>query len=362
MQYCQAARSERPIDGDEVSMGDRVSDNGSPSDTPQPARRRALSIAAAILSTVLLVGMFEVACQVYARLVVFPRLEANKENPRHYYRAADNPILGYELQPDSEVMHEGRTLHINRFGLREDSDDLAVGKRRVAILGDSVVFGVSHSQENTIPALVQQQLETTGERVKVLNFSVGGYALAQLLAQLRDKNEIYDVDDVVYLLNFNDFARHDSTYEGADNGLYRTYVRPTFMSPFFVRKAIYRLKKGEKNGSVGWYRWFYEGNEERGQEILSRMAQLGKTEGFNFGVVLLPSGLSFEEDGYMLTDLHERMRGFLEKAGIPYLDPLAQMERDVDRYWDPTDHFHEAGNREIARVIASLAAEMAATQ
>ena len=68
------------------------------------------------------------------------------------------------------VVHEGRRLCINRYGLREDSDELAVDQRRVAILGDSVVFGVSHSQESTISAFVQQELDATGEQVKVLNF------------------------------------------------------------------------------------------------------------------------------------------------------------------------------------------------
>jgi lysophospholipase L1-like esterase len=336
-----------------------MSDAGSQGGSRRATRRPWLPLAAAALSLLLLAALLEIFCQAYARAVVFPRLESRRESPRHYYRASANPVLGYELAPNSELSNEDRRLHINRYGLREDGDDLAAGKRRIAILGDSVVFGVNHSQEDTIPALVQREIDASGERVKVLNFSVGGYAIEQLAAQLRDKNRIYDVDDVVYLLNFNDFASHDSIYEGADNGMYRTYVRPRLMSPFFVRKAIYRMKKGGKNGSEGWYHWFYEGNEERGQAILREMARYAKTEGFWFGVVLLPSGLSYSDGRYRLQDLHDRLGAALAEAGIPHLDPVDVFARDPGAYYDPTDHFHGDGNAKMAQLIAEFIASEA---
>ena len=77
-----------------------MSDGGTESDTPQPGRTRALSIAAAILSVLVLALVFESFCQVYARWVIFPRLEAREESPRFYYRASENRILGYELEPE----------------------------------------------------------------------------------------------------------------------------------------------------------------------------------------------------------------------------------------------------------------------
>ena len=274
---------------------------------PPPRRdRRTLVLGAAAAALLIFALLFEGFCQIYARLVVFPSLEALRQSDRHFYRASENPVLGYELKPSSKFVNGDRVLRINRFGIRDDSDELFDEKRKLAILGDSVVFGMGHTQEETIPGRVQQQIDPDGERVKVLNFSVAGYAITQLLVQLQEKNRIYDVDDVVYLLNFNDFARHDSVYEGADNGNFRIYVRPTFMSAFFVRKAVYRMQKGDRFGSERWYRWFYNGNEERGQTLLSDMARYGRDEGFRFGVVLLPSGLSYSEHGYGLRDIHER--------------------------------------------------------
>ena len=108
--------------------------------------------------------LLEIFCQVFARSVVFSRLEAIRVHPRHYCRASMNPALGFELAPEMEVTHEGHRLYINRYGIRKQSDDLENGKRKIAILGDSVAFGMKHSQENTISALVQNELDPTGAK------------------------------------------------------------------------------------------------------------------------------------------------------------------------------------------------------
>ena len=331
-----------------------MSDDSTPSDAPQRESGRGLLIATAITSLLLITLLLEAFCQVYARWMVFPFLETIRERPRYFYSASENPILGYELEPETELTFEGRQLRINRYGIREFSDGLAEDKRRVAILGDSVVFGVAHSQEDTISALVQQRLDPSNEEIKVLNFSVPGYGLAQLLVLLQEKNRIYDVNDVVYLLNFNDFARHDSIYEGADNGRYRTYVRPTIMSLFFIRKAVYRTMKGQPHGSERWYRWLFEGNEKRGQAILLEMARYARAEGFRFGVALLPSGVSFTADGYGLRDVHKRLTRFFAEQQIPNLDPFEVFGRYRESYFDPTDHFLDAGNQTMASLIAEF--------
>ena len=84
------------------------------------------------------------------------------------------------------------------------------------------------------------------------------------------------------------------------------------------------------------------------------MARYARAEDFRFGVVLLPSGLSYTADGYGLRDLHERLAGFLAEQEIPYRDPVDLFGRDLEAYYDPTDHFHEAGNEKMASLIAEF--------
>src|SRR5262245_32500152 len=71
-----------------------------------------------------------------------PGLHAVKGNPLHYYQPSRSPRLARELAPGRELECEGRILRINRWGIREDGDDPASDAWRVAVLGDSVVFGV----------------------------------------------------------------------------------------------------------------------------------------------------------------------------------------------------------------------------
>ncbi len=297
--------------------------------------------------------LFELLCQVYARAVVFPRLDALRENPRHYYRPSASPLLAYELDPGRRIEHDAKLLAINRWGIRDLDDDLAHDRWRLAVLGDSVVFGVEHSQERTISALLQDELDPEGREVRVFNLGLGGLNLAELVEYLRVKDAIYDLDEVVYLMNLNDLAPRNSIYEGADNGMYRTYERPWLMSPLFLRKAVYWWVK-DGFGGPGWYQWMFDGNADYARTELGRMAEYARQHDIRLSVVLLPSGVSYQPDGYRLAAAHEELSAFLEAEGIPHLDPREAFAADPARDFDATDHPHDAGNLRMAQQMAGF--------
>lgn len=316
-----------------------------------PARRRArvLALGIGILASLLLL---ELGCQAFARMRVFPFLDALRASPRHYYRPAESPGLAYELAPGKVIRYPDRWLRINRWGIRHPDDDRAEGAWRIALLGDSVVFGIGHSQERTLSALLQGELDATGRRIRIFNFGLPGLNLAELVEQLRLKDALYDVHEVVYLLNPNDLARRESIYEGADNGLYRAYRRPRIASLFLARKAVYRWMK---NGSADrWYRWFWRGNEEWAQEQLRALAAYAGNAGAQLRVVLLPSGRSYTPDGYRLADVHRGLAELLREEGIAYLDPTELLAMQRARYFDATDHLHDAGNAKLARILRTF--------
>jgi lysophospholipase L1-like esterase len=284
-------------------------------------------------------------------------------NPNFFLTRSEDAILAFELTPGFEGERDENRLRINRFGLREDSDDRFEGRRKIAILGDSVTMSVGHTQEKTIDSLVEGLLHADGGDAVVLNFGVGGYGTRELAEFLKRKNEIYDVDHVVYLMNPNDFARRDSVYEGADNGLYRMFVRPLWHTRWFLRKGVYRLMKGGAPVSVRWYRWLFAGNEAHGQTDIRDMAAYCASEGAEFSVVLLPSGVAYTSQGYELADIYARLKEFLAAERIPALVPIEEFRTEPGRYFDETDHFVAAGNERIAELIARFVvtdAELAA--
>lgn len=319
----------------------------------QPSAPRTAAKFLGVFTLVILALLaFELAAQIYARAVVFPGFDRTQAHPRHYYRPSSNSVLAYELRPDNDVSSEERRLRVNRWGIRESSDEVDSTVRRAAVLGDSVVFGVSHDQTLTLSARVEKQLDPEGGHLRVYNFGLGGLNMLEVFEYLKINDEIYDVSDVVYLLNPNDYAPRNTVYEGADNGLYRMYERPVFMTPWFIRKAIYRINKGGP-ASVRWYEWMFEGNESWGQEALLRMKSYAEERRIAFSVVLLPSIHAFSSDGtYALADINQRIASFLEDQNILYIDARFSFEDDPQQYLDPTDHLYVAGAERMAQVLA----------
>jgi lysophospholipase L1-like esterase len=310
-----------------------------------------LALALAALAASL--GIAEAACQLYARLVVFPAWDRQMALPNFFLARSDDPVLAYELKPDLVVDEEERHLRINRYGVRADTDDLFEGRRKLALLGDSVTMGAGLSQEKTLDRLLEARLRAAGDDTVVLNFGVPGYASRELVRFLERKDEIYHVDRVLYLMNPNDFARRDSIYEGADNGLYRMFVRPGWQTLWFARKGVYRVMKGGPV-SLRWYRWMFGGNEARTQADLRAMAAYCAGRGIPFSVVILPSGLAYGPDGYQLDEMNQRLLAFFDEIGVEGAAPMAAFADDPKRYLDDTDHFHDAGNERMAEVMQEL--------
>jgi hypothetical protein len=314
----------------------------------------ALVAGALLVSLALLEG----TCQVLAHAVIFPGFDREMAKPNFFIAPSEDPVLTYEMKPGFTEERDGKTLHINSFGLRADSDDLFPGRRKIAVLGDSVTMSAGHSQERALPALLEGRLHEAGSDAAVLNFGVPGYATRELLELLKRKNEIYQVDHVVYLLNPNDFAQRDSVYEGADNGLYRMYARPTWQTPWFLRKAVYRVVKGSSLVSTRWYRWLFAANERRAQSDILEMARYCKASGASFSVALLPSGAAYgSAEGYELVEMYARLVSFLRAEDISNLSPIAEFGVDPGRYFDPSDHLLDAGNERMAELLQAFLGE-----
>lgn len=291
--------------------------------------------------------LLEGACQALYAFAVAPQLAAQRNDPAHYFAESGDPALAYRLKPDCRIEKDGRVVRINRHGLRDDRDDLEA-PASVALLGDSVTFGIALSQDET-PAAALQRL--AGADMRVLNFGVPGYGLEELRRELDRIFDLCRPDRVCYVLNLNDFSVRGTATEGGDNGLYRMYVRPALKTPFFVRKAVYRFMKGGRMSSVRWYRWLYESNKAKGLSIVREMAEFVRARGGEFVVVLFPPAVAYENGRFALQDVFDEIAGFLRDNGIPVVAPVAEFGADVRGFQDDTDHLTAAGSEVLARAI-----------
>ena len=292
--------------------------------------------------------VFEAGCQLYGAYI-YSTFEKFKQHPLHYYQESTDPVLAYELKPGVYRDPNGAEAQINRYGMREAGEDRFPDRRRIAVLGDSVAFGFNHSQPDTVSNLVNARLRELDVDAVALNFGVCGYALPEVVRFFQLRDAIYDVHDVVFVLNLNDFALRDGVYEGADDGTYRMYHRSLLMSPWFLRKFVYRMHR--RAGSVHWYEWLFDGTREAAFESLRELHAYSRANESRLRVVLLPVGSAYLDDGYALADEHRAIASFLEAEGIPYRDPTAHFGADPARYFDDTDHLRRDGNLLLARII-----------
>ena len=97
---------------------------------------------------------------------------------------SSNPKLGFELSPNSFVSSEV-DYRINRAGFRgAELAERRTGVRRLAVFGDSIVFGYWVAEKDAFPAQLGAIL---GPGVETLNLGVPGYNLDQEVENLRSR-------------------------------------------------------------------------------------------------------------------------------------------------------------------------------
>ena len=155
------------------------------------------------------------------------------------FRFSENPVMGYELR---EGAVDGNSYHsedskTNSHGQwdREREYEKPPGRKRILVLGDSVVFGDDvYDFKNTMTRVLERMLDD--EDIEVLNFGVTGYCTRAEVELLKVKGLRYKPDLVILLFVWND-------YDSSRNDLGRTVeaTQPEAAKWFFVRSALFRM-------------------------------------------------------------------------------------------------------------------------
>ncbi len=159
---------------------------------PPPRLRRAL-VNAATLSVSLIVMLL--LLEWLLRVSGIQKVIAL--NPPIYRESLD-PALSYEMLPSIREHAYGATITTNGRGLR--SPAIAADRPTIAILGDSVAFGFGVQDDQTIPALLQEDLPG----YQVVNGGVCGYNMQQISAQYDQIFAPLSPKASILFFNFND--------------------------------------------------------------------------------------------------------------------------------------------------------------
>jgi len=155
-----------------------------------PLRRRiAFVVVADLLVLAVLAVVGEIACRLLAPQDDYGSLP---ETQLGMLRFSDDIYLGWELQP-------GRLDH-NAAGFRGREYDRAKppGVWRIAVIGDSVTYGLGVTGAEAYASVLEARLNSAGPgRIEVLNFGVPGFNPYQEYTLLTSRVQTFDPDLVI---------------------------------------------------------------------------------------------------------------------------------------------------------------------
>jgi lysophospholipase L1-like esterase len=252
---------------------------------------------------------------------------------RALVRSSADPKLGFELRPNSFVASEV-DYRINHDGFRGPALQAKRGAvKRLAVFGDSIVFGYWVSEGDAFPAQLGAIL---GPGVEVLNLGVPGYNLDQEVENLRNRLDSLNPDAVVFGFCLNDLEGLLSFEYGltqarreARSGP-RRLLESLLSFSRFAAWIEYRLTEREAREE------FARARNPMGEELYAAtpevldahldasfltLAGAVRPRGIPAAVAIFPIlGNRFEN--YPYQDLHARIARAAERAGLLAVDLL----------------------------------------
>lgn len=357
--------------------------------------KRHLGNAALMLAaTLLTLGAAEIALRLFTRDLAGEPITGNQYQ---FYRY--DPVLGWSNKPGTRGRFEraefSYDMRINAHGLRGDEVPLAkpVGKKRVAVLGDSFTWGIGASDDEIYTTLLERALPG----VEVLNFGVSGYGPIQYHLQT-EKVLSFAPDAVVIAFclgndfvdnvfwqryrYYKPFARLDETGALVTDGYPIPNVKrfPSahdrgLAKALHDRSFLFRLLDRTVLGLVGQLANYGQKGPKFSEDqldlyrapdspetaavvrvnaaLFEQITAAYAAKGVPVVVLAAPSKCEF---GACFADLkgpNDAARKLLAKslAGLPLalVDPTASLT--LDDFWARDGHWRPSGNRKVAAAL-----------
>jgi lysophospholipase L1-like esterase len=170
-----------------------------------PSRRR--KVAFMILTPLLTILVLLILAEAVFRVAGVNPLKAARmsEKGTLYLRESADSLLRYEPNPGFRGGIGDLKIRINAAGFRgREIDSRKEDHFRIAILGDSIVFGKHYLDTQIFPAKLEKHLQRMDKRYEVLNLGVEGYDTLQEVRFLKRVGLPLDPDWVVLCFCLND--------------------------------------------------------------------------------------------------------------------------------------------------------------
>lgn len=272
-------------------------------------------------------------------------------------------------------------------GSAPDTNDL-----NIFVMGDSFTFGLLLEEQDTFVELLNERVESEApdSGVRFINAGVGGTGLADWVAQLDEFRDVWPMDGILIVHNYDDFlrmlaknlyvAQPDSTLlhsmRWVENPIKRSFDRSSvwkslqensrlasllqnyLWSSFYFSDIIYGPDSDPELPRMPEYEWEHEYAEYAitlTSKLYERLAELA--DELDIPLWVGTTGYLYDDN---LTDINREVISelgeILEKQGIPYKDITPALSEKVDgdfaRITIPRDtHPNEEGSAMVAELL-----------
>ncbi len=230
---------------------------------------------------------------------------------------------------------------------------------RVAILGDSMVFGIGTDdpEDRFANRLEKSMTEASGVTTEVIKMALPGWSTRQQLEYFRENGVRYKPDLVILAYFINDIQGIDPSepqFEFRRHWLTDFFTTHFYSLDFFdCQYSPARIKATHELDA--WFRIVFK-NEKvlalHGQD-LAKIQEISQAQDSQFVAVILPVP-ALMADGQERNSINATFRRLMEEHNIPYLDLWEKLkdyphERMRVSAWDR--HYSLEGNRIVADAI-----------
>lgn len=240
---------------------------------------------------------------------------------------------------------------INGDGLRDRSHAVEKpdGRRRVAVLGDSVALGDQIRPEEAFPRVLEGTLDTQGRPVDVLNVALWGWSTRQERLAWERIARKYEPDAVILAVCLNDIPE-------LQNNLSQP---PAWLAWLHGRSALVRWSIGADGREIGSVEQLFAAPDSTTvQEAMARFFQEVKdlreevqSTGASFALVLFPFRFQVEK-GAPDPVVQRRIMAFCRSSGISCVDLEPELRAVGPSAFVDYDHLSPSGARVVAAHLA----------
>jgi lysophospholipase L1-like esterase len=341
-------------------------------------KRILFIIVANVLALSLLALAGEVACRLFAPQLSYGTLP---DWTLKMLQFSDDMYMGWELRP-GELDHNSAG-----FRGRETTRQKPPGVWRIAMIGDSVTYGLGVEADQAFASLLEAELKAANVGpVEVLNFGVPGYNSFQECTLLKNRVLAFDPDLVIMTFSPDDvsttpvvlnvgssmclFRNHFEGIGILNNSVHWTIFRSSHLYRFLYKQAALAFAAPEGGFEVG------DSKPEVEWLNVCRAADLCAERGAAFLVVLSPWLLPYvepaegtdvrtldpdPEEFRRFADAFDQVRELAAESHLEYLDLGPLYDQYIGKLkLQPLDyeHLNPLGNRLVAKRLCEKVLSM----